>query len=105
MDEPKSALEDPRLKAAVYVVEATSFERHSLWLQHSSEAAAHRWGEGEEEWSGRGGSGWLVEVGTLAGFPVNMHVSFDSINGGLVLFWEGVSRVVDSEMLEAWLRE
>lgn len=102
---PASVLEDPRLKSCVYVVEATSYEKHALWLKHSSTAKEQRWGTGEYAWSGNGARGWWVEVGMLAGKPVTMELIFDTINGHTVLFYSATSRVVDYDMLEAWLRQ
>jgi len=105
MEDVKRAVDDLRLKTAAYVVEATDEERHLLWLHHSAEAKANRWGLGDVQWSGRGGHGWLVPVGELAGFPVNMTVTFDTICGRPVIFWAAVSRVVDYDMCREWLEK
>lgn len=100
-------LEDPRIRETLYVVEATSQERHALWLEWSAEALTHGWGTPSNQrvpWN-QEAFGCMVGAGTLAGFPVNMDFTWARINGVLVLFWYGCSRVVDSEMCEAWLRK
>jgi hypothetical protein len=103
MDDVKRAVDDLRLKSVVYVVEASHDERHLLWLHHSNDARLHGWGTGRVEWSGRGGNGWMVQVGEVAGMPVAMTVMFDTICGQPVLFWTDESRVVDHEMFPPWL--
>lgn len=97
--------EDPRLAATAYVVNATSDEQHSLWREWSKNAAASGWGSARNErvdWQ-QNPHGWLTRVGELAGFPVNIEVRWATIGGVLVLFWDGISRVVDYEMCEEWL--
>jgi hypothetical protein len=103
----QNAMQDPRTAAAVYVVEATNDERRAMWREWSAEALAGGWGtptNARVTWvQGRGG--WMVSVGDLAGFPVNMTVTYEMIDGCWVLFWSPCSRVVDREMCESWLRD
>lgn len=102
---PQNALEDPRTTAVVYVVEATDDERLGLWREYSAEARAHERGTPSSprlSWTQDSG-GWMAHVGDLAGFPVNVVLTYASINGRPVLFWSPCSRVVDWEMCRMWL--
>jgi uncharacterized protein YbdZ (MbtH family) len=104
---PNNALEDPRLAASAYVVNATSDEQHSLWREWSKDAIASGWGSARNErvdWE-QDSSGWMRVVGELAGFPINIDLSWAIVDGVLVLFWDGISRVVDYQMCEDWLKE
>lgn len=105
MEDVKRTVDDLRLKAVVYVVQASHDERHLLWVQHSREARAHGWGTGTVDWSGRGSCGRMVQVGEVAGHPVTMTLIFDTICGQSVLFWTDESRVVDHDMFPPWLDE
>lgn len=103
--QPRTILEDPRLRETVYVVEATSYEQQALWLEYSNEARAEGWGSPGTRrvtW-GQDPSGWSHVVGELAGLPVNVSFRWALICGRRVLFWYACSRVVDSEMCETWL--
>lgn len=105
MSKPQRAVDDPRLAQVAFAVEATDFERNTLWERYSKEGlpfnpsrpeARVSWDEGRE-------GGWLATTGELAGMPVTISLSFATVAGKLVLFYHAASQVVDHRMVEAWL--
>lgn len=89
------------LRAVVFCVEATSYERLALWRESASDsdhpvlARPVRWRQQSP--------GWLIELGTLADMPVMLELSFAVINNALVMFYDSPSVVTDSRMVERWL--
>lgn len=85
---------DPELKefveGAIGVVEANSFEIHSLWEKY------------QRDWDDRSRMGLLVMVGELAGMPVCMSLSKAVVKGHTVLFMDATSQVVDHRQIDAW---
>ncbi|MNR71784.1 hypothetical protein D3C71_24620 [compost metagenome] len=90
---PNSSLEE-MLQAAVFVVEANSFERHALWKEHHAKV---KWEEVL--------SGYMATIGKLADMPVCITVNVAYLDGQLVLFYEPCSQVVDHRMVDAWLEK
>jgi hypothetical protein len=85
---------DHRFKNTGFVVEANSFEEHTLWREyHKSEV----W---EQETAGL-----MIEVGKVNELPVCISCTWSIINGMRVLFWDATSRMVDHKMIEAWFEE
>ena len=90
---------DYLLKDAKYVVEATHFEMLSLF------------GENERNrkvvWK-HVSMGSLSTVGTLCvggkDYPVCVSILFAILDGVLVAFYDAASRVVDHDMVEAWVK-
>jgi hypothetical protein len=82
---------DPRFHDTTFVVNATSFERLRLWSDHHAD---YEWKEDSQ--------GWGLGVGEFHGFPVVISIVFAKLRGKRILFWEAVSRVVDTEMIENW---
>lgn len=86
-----------------FVVEATGAEQQMLWGKFCKDSmfqtrfTTHAWKQINP--------GYLVCVGELAGFPVNVSLIWNTIDGALVLFYEAVSRVVDHDMVKDWLKE
>lgn len=78
---------------ADYAVEATDFERLSLWREWHERV---RW---EDESRGR-----LCTIGELGGRPIAVTVSWAWIDRRLVAFYEATSQVVDHEAVERWMR-
>ncbi len=87
-------------KDVVFLVEATHCEQHYLWLTHHFKDVGYgkveRW---EQEGMGHG-----VIIGYVDKRPVNLSISYAKIDGRRVAFFEGVSQVVDHEMIREWLR-
>ncbi len=104
------------LAQTFYAVEATSFERHCLWADHSRDTlyprVNPRTGKLVEtdsvKWEELNPGG-IVTVGALTRargterLPVSLSVTFARIEGRVVLFYESTSIVTDSEQAEKWL--
>lgn len=110
---------DPRLEAAVAVVEASDWERLQLWMRNDSFRGLRdtvKWGEdstmlqhdiaelkvvkgnpkeGREE-------GILLAVFTER-FPVTVQVTFDKLNGKVVAFWNVSSQLADFKLAKSWM--
>ncbi len=101
--------DDPRLAEACFFVEANDFERLCLYRDHSDiEHGYQRWEPPERDgprvkWE-QDNFGFWMQIGEVGDWPVNVCFHFVRINGLLVAFYEGISRVVDSVMIEEWLR-
>lgn len=100
------AQNDHNTREAVYLVEATHFEVHALWLEYSEEALAHGWGSADTRirrvpWQ-QIGLGYGANIGTFGKMPVVVAVSFARIHGQVVAFYEATSQVVDYRMVEKW---
>lgn len=86
-----------------FVVNATSDEVQMLWEKFSTETihktplSVYRWDQLNP--------GRVIDLGKLAGMPVCMSVRWFRINGILVMFYEGISQVVDSRMMDKWIEE
>lgn len=90
------------LKNTVFIVEATSFEQHCLWAQHSTDGPNYpdypkvKW---EQMY------GWLIQVGKVGKRPVCISTSWVKLDGLLVMFWYNCSQITDSLQSEQWLEE
>jgi hypothetical protein len=82
------------LQAAVYVVQATEFERICLWTLNRGKVA----------WGGMPRIA-IFTVGEREGDAVKVEVAFVELDDQLVLFIEAVSPVTDRLMVDAWLRK
>lgn len=92
---------EDRLKETFFIVEATSFEQHSLWSNYAKESDHRLYNHKGLKWEQM--DGWMVTVGTLDDRPVCMSLSWVRIEGELVMFWYMCSQVTDSLMAEAWI--
>lgn len=90
---PHSSLED-MLQAAVYAVEANSFEYGCLWREYHHKV---KWEEIL--------SGYMPTIGRVDDRPVNLSIRVAYIDGQPVLFYEACSEIVDYKMVDAWVRE
>jgi hypothetical protein len=68
----------------VGIVEATSYEKFSLWMQHAK--------DGQMEWK-QGNGGPLITAGTVDGRPVC-----------LALFIEATSQLVDWKLIDEYVK-
>jgi hypothetical protein len=85
------------LKGVVGVVEASSQEYHNIWDRND------RREEGKKRIWVSDLTGLGACVGTLAGYPVYVSMRKATIDGHLILFVEGTSRVVDHTMIRDWM--
>ena len=90
---------DPRpeqYRIVKYMFEASDFERSRLWMEWRNHIQSR-----DEQPSVDLPT--LVQVGELAGHPVSMHITWARLDGHLVGFYCASSRIVDHQMIEAWL--
>lgn len=88
-------------KDVVFIVEANSFEKLCLWLDHWHEP---RKGYLKvESWEDDCG-GWFINIGEINGRQINISIFHSYINGKKVMFYECVSQLVDHKMVEEWLK-
>ncbi len=85
----------------VYVVEATGTERHDLWVRYSNQSDRPMKGP-TVEWKPIS-SGRNIQIGTIAKRPICVDISWAMINNRRVLFFEGVSELVDHKMISDWI--
>jgi hypothetical protein len=93
-------------RAAVFLVEATHYESHHLWVDYSEESARHGWGDNRiprVPWQ-QITLGYSKTIGRCADMPVHVSVSFARVHGHVIAFYEAVSQVVDYRMVEKWLK-
>ena len=98
------ALED-LIRDAVFVVEASSYEKQSLWERFATEAKdlVPRTNVARVRWVDQG-RGWVVTVGHVGKRPVTICVFGSLLNGHPVLFYEAASAVVDWDKIREWFR-
>ncbi len=90
---------EERLAQTVFLIEADSFARLSLW----SEWERGQWNPFVRTWE-QICVGSSVQVGECAGMPVQLLLFWARLNGRLVAFYETPSAVVDHRLVDAWLR-
>jgi len=88
---------------AVFLVEATGFERNALWIQFSSQSPRCASPVFNFDWTGNTAHGYSVQVGEIGGRGVVVSLTVDEIGGRKVIFYHGCSQLIDWEMIEAWL--
>ena len=74
------------------LVEATDFERHTLWHCHE-----------RVNWKDDG-IGYGHQIGTLNERPIFVAFNFATIDGKRICFWHATSSLVDYDMIEEWLK-
>ena len=95
MSFPTSSSIQEILDGTVVIVEANSFERHTLWQNNQNRALDSRlnW---ESENSGQG------MQANLHGRPVCFTLWPAWIEGKKIIFWEATSQLVDYKMITDW---
>jgi hypothetical protein len=95
------------LSESVFAVEASIYEQHLLWQQFALEAdhlsrlkgasdvhriqwKSHLTGEGKT-------------IGMVAGRPISLMFSWDTLRGKKIVFWWATSELVDHKMANDWL--
>ena len=90
--------------ATVYLVEATNYESHHLWVDYSEESKRHGWGDARIErvpWE-QITLGYHKTIGRCARKPVHVSVTFARVKGQIIAFYEATSLVVDHRIVEQW---
>ena len=86
-----------------YFVEATDFERFSLWEKFADDSADFSTYD-KVKWE-QVCVGSMFQLGKLAKMPVTFLLTWAKINGHLVAFWESPSMVTDGRMVEVFLNK
>jgi hypothetical protein len=102
------AKDDPELvklmTGVVGTVEADSHAQHSLWADYAIDGEKYGApGRTRYSWE-QGRSGLGRQVGSIDGHPVMISLLTNTVNGHKLLFYYGMSRVVDHEMIRDWLK-
>lgn len=89
-------------KDVVWLVQATNEEQYNLWEKYAADSLCHhpnfpkiKW-----EWSR---TGYSVQVGRLDNRPINVSINHALLNDKLVLFYYGMSQLVDWKMIDEWI--
>ncbi len=97
---------DSRFADTVFVVEATSFEKHTLWSMHSHQGSTESIYVPYKRYKWKQDSfGRTVEVGKIDGHPIRITFFWFTINGHRVAFYERCSWYIDLYQVEAWLKK
>jgi hypothetical protein len=91
------------LKHTLFVVEATSFEQHTLWEQHSKQSTHQRY-KMIPYWE-QINPGHMIRVGGSKKRPYNITVNWYRIEGQLVMFWEGCSLICHYGKAREWIEK
>lgn len=83
---------DPRFAKTMFLIEANSYERMCLWRENHQRV---RWEENM--------SGICLQIGKFGDMPICVSLVWATINGRLVCFYDAVSEVAHSQMIEDWL--
>lgn len=96
-------------KDVVWLCKATGEEQFNLWQHFAHNSDSRLYKEGGKyppvsiKWEQRN-PGCSVRIGTVDGRPINVGVSYAYLNGHLVVFYEGLSQLVDWAMIDSWIR-
>lgn len=93
-----------RAKATKYVVRATCFEQHMLWSDWSDQSMNPLSKERCQKWQ-QMNTGCMVTVGYIADRPICICLSWNKIDGEMVMFVDPTSELVDHKMIDEWLRK
>lgn len=93
--------EDKKLfKDIVFLIEANRNEQLAFWRDHFHDPR-HK-NDHIKEWK-EVSMGHGITIGTVDNRPVVVSISYAFLNGKKVMFYEGVSQLVDHQMIEDWL--
>lgn len=87
-----------------YLVEATSFERYSLWRQHAHESPdkPYDWQQYNLGYCTNIADTNILDLGG-DNRPITISLTYAKINGQLIAFWESTSQLVDYDIINRWL--
>jgi hypothetical protein len=108
---------EAKIKATKFLVEATGAEQHFLWSLHARYSHKHHPSYPSLTWE-QHACGSLVSVGNVQIFkkqsgsgalyeqmPVCVSLTFATIDGAVVCFWDATSQVIDYRLVEKWLNQ
>lgn len=91
------------LDGVIGTVEADSYAQHSLWQDYAVEG--EKFGApGRIRYSWVQGTGCGRQCGIIDMSPVMVSLNINIVDGNPILFYYGMSRVVDHEMIRKWLK-
>lgn len=96
---------DSYRRDTVYCIEATSFERHTLWSKFAEDPTARKYGPPSERrvnWE-QLNPGSMPTIATDNKRPICVSCFWVRIDGHVVMFYEPTSRLVDWQKVDAWL--
>lgn len=93
---------EDRLKETFFIVEATNFEHHALWLQYSKQGE-HRL-KNPVDWQQVHDGRW-VQLGTIDNRPIGMSLNWAWVDGFLICFYSGTSQLFDWKMADEFLEK
>lgn len=92
---------DERLfEDVVFLVEANSYEQHSLWADFHYEP--HKNHPHITDWQ-EISLGHMICIGEIKKRPICVTIHYAIINGKKIGFYDGVSALVDHSMINEWL--
>ncbi|KKL70171.1 hypothetical protein LCGC14_2107590 [marine sediment metagenome] len=95
---------DPRFADTVFVVEANSFERLTLWSMHSHQGSIESMHVPYKRYKWEQDSlGCMIEVGHINNEPVRIDFFWNIIDGHRVAFYGRRTWLIDLYMVKAWL--
>lgn len=83
-----------KLDKTFFMVEASRFERHTLWSEFSKHHIWHDINAGD-----------VLTIGTLYSRPIVMTFTWAFIDDQCVCFYDCCSQLVDWKMVEDWIKE
>lgn len=89
------------IAATRYIVEASDTEQLFLWVENRDRAMS---GKTAVAWESDS-LGYSETIGHVKKLPVVLHLRWAKLDGVLVMFYEPVSRMVDWELIEKWLKQ
>ena len=95
----------PQCSKAVALIKATHAESHFLWLTRSSASEWRDASEPQVEWSGNGGGGPGITLGSVCGKTVALSLSVDNVGGAPVCFYDVVTQMVDEAMVDKFIAQ
>ncbi len=98
---------EQRMRRTVAVIEATHTEQFYLWKEWSDESGwddSHHPGHPQLRWE-QMNPGSCLTLGYIEDMPVNISLTWNRIEGQVVLFWEMPSTVTDLRMGEDYLKK
>lgn len=98
---PVSETDRELFKDVVFLVEATHDEQHNLWERWHYRPNPEYPDIFVKDWK-QVMSGHWVQIGTVDGRPICVSLFYAILNGKKVMFYEGISQLVDHEMIERW---
>lgn len=87
----------------IFMVEATNYEKLCLWEKHCSQSLTHRFPTRTVIWESL--HGMVYTIGYLRKRPIVVSVSWQRIDGHIVMFYEPISALVDWKMIRSWLEK